>query len=133
MAVLVDANVLIDVFGRDPVWYAWSSSALAEAADAESLAVNPIIYAEASLSFDSVEALDAALPETEFERHGLPWPAAYLAGRCYISYRRAGGTRRSPLPDFYIGAHAAVAGMRLLTRDATRYRTYFPSVELIAP
>lgn len=133
MAILVDANVLIDIFGRDSAWYAWSSAALDEAADTETIVVNPIIYAEASLSFDRIEELDAALPESEFERQALPWSAAFLAARCYVLYRRAGGTRRSPLPDFYIGAHAAVAGMRLLTRDATRYRTYFPKLELIAP
>ncbi len=133
MAVLVDANVLIDVFSRDPAWYPWSAAALDEAADTDPLVVNPIIYAEASLSFDRVEAFDAALPTSEFERHPLPWAAAFLAGRCYLAYRRAGGTRRSPLPDFYIGAHAAVAGMRLLTRDSKRYRTYFPTLEVIAP
>jgi predicted nucleic acid-binding protein len=133
LTVLVDANVLIDVFDRDPVWYPWSAAALAEAADTETVAVNPIVYAEVSLSFNRIEELDEALPESEFERHALPWPAAFLAARCYVEYRRAGGSRRSPLPDFYVGAHAAVEGMRLLTRDAARYRTYFPKLELIAP
>ncbi len=85
------------------------------------------------MSFDRIEDLDAALPEPAFERQPLPWPAAFLAARCFLAYRRSGGTRRSPLPDFYIGAHAAVAGLRLLTRDATRYRTYFPRLELVAP
>ncbi len=114
-------------------WHSWSSAALEVIADAEILVVNPIIYAEASLSFARIEELDSALPESDFERHPLPWTAAFLAARSYIVYRRAGGARRSPLPDFYIGAHAAVAGMRLLTRDASRYRSYFPTLELIAP
>jgi predicted nucleic acid-binding protein len=133
--VLVDANVLLDVFARDPdpMWFPWSAAALSEAAEAGSLAVNPIIYAEVSTNFDTVETLDEALPVSEFERLPVPWPAAFLAGRCFVAYRRAGGTRRAPLPDFYIGAHAAVEGMRLLTRDAARYRTYFPKLELIAP
>ena len=133
MAVLVDANVLIDVFDRDPVWYSWSSSALDDAAERDTVVINPIVYAEASLSFKTIEELDTALPEPDFERHQLPWPAAFMAGRAYVAYRRAGGPRRSPLPDFYIGAHAVVAGMRLLTRDATRYRTYFPTLDIIAP
>jgi hypothetical protein len=133
VAVLVDSNVLIDVFGRDPAWFPWSSAALADAADTESVVVNPIIYAEVSLGFERIEEVDEALPESEFERHPLPWPAAFLAARCYVAYRRSGGSRRSPLPDFYIGAHAAVEGMRLLTRDPARYRAYFPTLDLVAP
>ncbi len=131
--VLVDSNVLIDVLSGDPHWLAWSAAALETAADESWLAINPIVYAELSVRFERVDELDDAVSESEYTRLELPWAAAFLAGTCFVAYRRAGGERRSPLPDFYIGAHAAVAGMRLLTRDATRYRTYFPRLELIAP
>lgn len=131
--VLVDSNVLLDVMTEDPGWSAWSAQALEEQAEAAILAVNPIIYAEVSIRFEQVEALDDALPANLFRRAPLPWAAAFLAGKCFVRYRRAGGTRRSPLPDFYVGAHAAVAGWTLLTRDATRYRTYFPTLRVIAP
>jgi predicted nucleic acid-binding protein len=95
--------------------------------------VNPIVYAEVSVRFERIEELEEALPRDRFAREALPWEAAFLAGKCFVAYRRRGGERRSPLPDFYIGAHAAVAGMRLLTRDAARYRTYFPRLDVIAP
>ncbi len=131
--VLVDSNVLLDVATADPAWREWSSEALARTADESVLVINPLIFAEVSVGFDSIEALDAALPADLYRRDDLPYEAAYLAGKCFLRYRQGGGARRSPLPDFYIGAHAAVAGYRLLTRDATRYRTYFPSVDLIAP
>ena len=131
--VLVDSNVLLDVLTEDPQWYAWSSAELAAAADENRLALNPIVYAEVSIGFERIEDLDDALPPDTFVRLPLPWPAAFLAGKCFLSYRRAGGTRRSPLPDFYIGAHAAVERMSLLTRDAARYRTYLPQLALIAP
>jgi predicted nucleic acid-binding protein len=131
--VLVDSNVLLDVFSEDPVWFEWSAAALADAAERAVLVVNPIIYAEVSVRFDRIEELEEALPANRFVREVLPWEAAFLAGKCYVVYRRRGGERRSPLPDFYIGAQAAVRKMTLLTRDASRYRTYFPSVDLIAP
>ena len=131
--VLVDSNVLLDVLTEDPVWYAWSLATLAAAADQSSLAINPLVYAEVSIGFERIEELDAALPPETFRRLPLPWPAAFLAGKCFLAYRRAGGKRRSPLPDFYIGAHAAIEAMPLLTRDASRYRTYLPRLELIAP
>jgi predicted nucleic acid-binding protein len=131
--VLVDSNVLLDVLTEDPTWLEWSSAALAESAETEVLIINPLIYAEASVRFDRIEELDAALPPSLFRRDGLPWEAGFLAGKCFRAYRRGGGTRRSPLPDFYVGAHAAIRGHILLTRDGTRYRTYFPSLELIAP
>jgi predicted nucleic acid-binding protein len=130
---LVDANVLLDLAQDDPVWASWSERALDEAAGHGRLAINPLVYAEVSIGYERREQIDAALPEHEYLRLDLPWEAAFLAGKVFVQYRRAGGTRRSPLPDFYIGAHAAVAGMRLLTRDATRYRTYFPRLELISP
>jgi len=131
--VLVDSNVLLDVLTEDPQWCAWSSAELATAADTNRLAINPIVYAEVSIGFERIEELEEALPPDTFARLPLPWPAAFLAGKCFLTYRRAGGTRRSPLPDFYIGAHAAVERMPLLTRDAARYRTYLPQLALIAP
>ncbi len=118
---------------QDSEWGEWSSSALAEIADDSTLAINPIIYGEVSIRFDRIEDLEEALPEAMVRRLPLPWEAAFLAGKCFLRYRRRRGVRRSPLPDFYIGAHAAVSGLALLTRDAKRYRTYFPSVDLIAP
>jgi len=130
---LVDSNVLLDLFTRDPAWYDWSAAALAEAAESSVLVINPIIYAEVSIRFERVEELEEALPPTMFRRDPLPWEAGFLAGKCFLAYRRAGGKRRAPLPDFYIGAHAAVAGLRLLTRDAARYRTYFPRLDIVAP
>jgi len=130
---LVDSSILLDVFTEDPSWLAWSAEALEDAADAGALAINPIIYAEVSARFESIEELDDALPASEFAREQLPYEAGFLAAKAFVAYRKRGGERRSPLPDFYIGAHAAVSGYRLLTRDAARYRTYFPSVKLIAP
>jgi len=130
---MIDANVLIDVLTRDPTWFAWSAEALERAADQGTLVINPIIYSEVSLGFDRIEDLDAALPATFFRREPLPWEAGFLAGRCFLQYRRAGGARRSPLPDFYIGAHASLAGLTLVTRDAARYRSYFPRLQIVAP
>ena len=131
--VIVDSNVLLDVITDDPVWGAWSSRALELVAGEAIIVINPLIYAEVSVGFASVEALEEALPPSLFRREYLPYEAAFLAGKAFMRYRKAGGTRRSPLPDFYVGAHAAVARYRLLTRDASRYRTYFPTLELIAP
>jgi predicted nucleic acid-binding protein len=130
---LVDSNVLLDVATNDPVWLDWSVSALEAAANAASLVINPLIYSEVSVAFRRIEELELALPAARFRREALPYEAAFLAGKAFLQYRRRSGARRSPLPDFYIGAHAAVAGFQLLTRDASRYRTYFPSVVLIAP
>lgn len=131
--VLVDSNVLLDVATADREWSGWSSMTLQRIADEAVLVINPLVYAEVSVGFATVEALDEALPVNLYRREDLPYDAAFLAGKCFVRYRRGGGSRGSPLPDFYIGAHAAVAGYRLLTRDATRYRTYFPTLELIAP
>jgi predicted nucleic acid-binding protein len=131
--VLVDSNVLLDVFTEDPRWFAWSSNAIARCAEDSTLVVNPIIYSEVSIRFERIEDLDEALPRESFERSPLPWEAGFLAGKCFLRYRKRGGSRAFPLPDFYIGAHAAIAGMTLLTRDPTRYRTYFPSLPLICP
>ena len=131
--VLVDSNVLLDVLEEDKQWYGWSSEHLAACAEHSALAVNPMIYAEVSIGFSRIEELEEVLPADTFERHPLPWEAAFLAGKSFLAYRRAGGNRRAPLPDFFIGAHALVTGMALLTRDAARYRTYFPRLKLIAP
>lgn len=133
LVTLVDSSVLLDLLTDDPRWAEWSEDALAEARDAGRLAINPIIYAEVSAGFDTIEGLDDALPVDDFSREPLPYPAGFLAAKAYLAYRKRGGERSSPLPDFYIGAHAAVQRYRLLTRDATRYRTYFPTVELISP
>ena len=131
--VLVDSNVLLDVLTEDPTWFDWSASALEEHAESAVLMINPIIYAEVSVRFARIEELDVALPADLFKREPLPWDAAFLAGKCFLRYRKAGGAKRSPLPDFYVGAHAAIRGATLLTRDASRYRTYFPTLQLIAP
>ena len=131
--VLVDSNVLLDVATDDPNWGQWSARALAEVAEHATLIINPIVYAEVSIGYTTIEALDAALPGALYRREPLPWEAAFLAGKCFVQYRRRGGLRLSPLPDFYIGAHAAIGRLALLTRDAARYRTYFPAVEIIAP
>ena len=133
MAVLVDSNVLLDVVTDDPLWGGWSVAALERAANQSSLIINPIVYAEVSMGFTRVEELEEALPDAVFAREALPYEAVFLAGKAFLAYRKRGGVRRAPLPDFYIGAHAAVAGHALLTRDARRYRTYFPTVRLIAP
>ncbi len=132
-ATLVDANVLLDVLTEDEQWFEWSSEALARAADHGVLVLNPVIYAEVSVRFTRIETLDEALPPDVFVRAPLPWAAAFLAGKSFVEYRRRGGLRRSPLPDFFIGAHAAVQSLRLLTRDGARYRTYFPRVDLLTP
>ena len=131
--VLVDSNVLLDVFTEDRDWFTWSSATLAEQAEAATLVINPIIYAEVSVRFARIEELEEALPVLAFRREPLPWEAGFLAGKCFLRYRKRGGSKRSPLPDFYVGAHAAVRGMTLLTRDATRYRSYFPSLRIVAP
>jgi len=131
--VLVDANVLLDVATNDRTWVDWSSATLERVADEAILVINPIVYAEVSVGFALIEDVEGALPADLYRRENLPYEAAFLAGKVFLRYRRDGGVRRSPLPDFFIGAHAAVAGYRLLTRDATRYRTYFPQLELIAP
>lgn len=130
---LVDANVLIDVLTEDETWFDWSAEALADAAETGPLWINPIIYAEVSVRFTRIEELEEALPTTDYRRAPLPWEAAFLAGKAFVRYRHAGGTRQSTLPDFYIGAHAAVTELDLLTRDRRRYATYFPTVTLIAP
>lgn len=133
MEILVDSSVILDIVTEDKHWFAWSADTLADCARSSILAINPIIYAEVSMGFEKVEELDLAIPSTYFRRLPLPWEAAFRAGKCFLDYRRKGGRKRSPLPDFYIGAHAEVRGMTLLTRDASHYRTYFPALHIIAP
>lgn len=133
MPTLVDSNVLLDVLTDDPRWSPWSADALTKQAERDVLTINPIIYAEVSAGFVRIEDLDAALPAPIFHRVAIPRGSAFLAAKCLLAYRKRGGTRSSPLPDFFIGAHASVSGMTLLTRDARRYRTYVPKLPLIAP
>ena len=133
MPVLIDANVLLDVMTEDTRWLAWSAGAIERAADRHRLVINSVIFAEVSIRYSRIEELDAALPKTMFDREAVPYEAAFLAAKAFLAYRRRSGTRQSPLPDFFIGAHAAVAGYLLMTRDAARYRTYFPTLPLIAP
>jgi predicted nucleic acid-binding protein len=132
-AILVDSNVILDVFTEDPNWSDWSTEALAEATETARLVINPIIYAEVSMRFLRIEDLDVALPRDRFIREPIPFEAAFLAGKVFLDYRRRGGPRPSPLPDFFIGAHASVAGYQLLTRDPDRFRTHFPKLGLITP
>jgi hypothetical protein len=130
---LVDSCVLLDLMTDDPTWADWSEAELAKAQDEGPVVINPIVYAEVSVAYAAIEDLDAVLPVEDFTREPFPYEAGFLAGKAFLQYRRRGGRKTAPLPDFYIGAHAAVRGHRLLTRDATRYRTYFPTVELICP
>jgi predicted nucleic acid-binding protein len=132
-ATLVDSCVLLDVITADQQWADWSAAQIAAAMDAGRVVINPLIYAEVSVGYQSIEELEELLPAGDYEREPLPYVAGFAAGKAFLRYRRAGGDKRSPMPDFYIGAHAAVAGYRLLTRDVQRYRTYFPAIDIIAP
>lgn len=128
----VDSNVLLDALTADPVWAAWSNSALESAATDGDLLINDIVYAELAMGFPTIESLDDFVADTRLKMVPMPTPALYLAAKTHLRYRRAGGTRASVLPDFFIGAHAAVSNAAVLTRDA-RFRTYFPTVKLISP
>jgi predicted nucleic acid-binding protein len=131
--VLVDANVLLDVLTDDSDWRLWSEEQLLKEVENDELAINPIIYAELAPAYRTAAELERALRGWTLRRLSLPYEAGFLAGQTFVRYRREGGQRRSPLPDFYIGAHAQTDRLRLLTRDAARYRTYFPRVILVAP
>lgn len=132
--VLVDTNVLLDIATRDAEWFEWSSGKLSSLIDAREAAINPIIYAELAPLYRDARELDLNLvPSSDFRRLALPYSAGFPAARAFQAYRKAGGKRSAPLPDFFIGAHAEAEGLTLLTRDATRYRTYFPKVKLICP
>jgi predicted nucleic acid-binding protein len=131
--VMVDANVLLDLLTNDQEWVSWSKKQVAKARQGGLLVINPIIYAEISNAFATERDLSEYVSPTDFEREALPFEAAFAAGRAFRTYRARGGQRSAPLPDFYIGAHALIAGHMLLTRDAARYKTYFPKLQLIAP
>ena len=131
--VLVDTNVLVDVLQNDPQWADWSIGQLRAQAKLHELAINPVIYAEMSMSFSTMEALDAVVTRMELSVREIPRPALFLAAKAFALYRRRGGNKAQVLPDFFIGAHAAVQGWPLLTRDASRFRTYFPSLAVLAP
>lgn len=131
--ILIDSNILLDLATEDSEWYSWSSAAVAAAGNSSDLVINPVIYTEASVRYASPVEFDSAFPPDFFRRMPLPYTAAFLAGKAHLKYRQRGGMRTSTLPDFFIGAHAAVSGFRILTRDARRFRRYFPTVGLIAP
>lgn len=133
MDMVVDSNIILDIVTEDKKWFTWSSEALAQYSETHILVINPVIYAEVSIGFDRIEDVEVVLSPIFFRRDPIPWEAAFLAGKCFLQYRKKGGSKRSPLPDFFIGAHAAVLGIPLLTRDASRYRPYFPKLKLIAP
>jgi predicted nucleic acid-binding protein len=131
--LLVDTNILVDVLQDDAEWSEWSIGQLRTQAQVHALAINPVIYAEMSLSFSTLEALEAVVGRMQLELHEVPRPALFLAGKAFAQYRRRGGTKTQVLPDFFIGAHAAIQGWPLLTRDAARYRSYFPGLQVLAP
>ena len=131
--LLVDTNVLVDVLQDDPQWAGWSIGQLRAQAKIHELVINPVVYAELSLSFSTFESLDRVVATMQLALREIPRPALFLAGKAYLQYRRRGGSKAQVLPDFFIGAHAAVEGWPVLTRDAGRFRTYFPSLEVVAP
>jgi|SRR6202521_1979790 len=131
--VLVDTNVLLDVLQNDAKWASWSQGQLDAAAATASLAINPIIYSELSMAFARIEELDTVIEEASLSIEAIPNEALFLAGKVFLTYRKSQGTKLNVLPDFFIGAHAAVMQWPILTRDVGRYRTHFPTVELLAP
>ena len=131
--LLVDSNVILDLFLDDPDWADWSVTALANAGDNSTLYINQIIYTEVSIGFNKIEELESALHDAGFQMLEMPKEALFLSGKAYFNYKRSKGTKKSPLRDFYIGAQAAVLGMDLITRDKGRYSTYFPTVRIICP
>lgn len=131
--LLVDSNVILDIFLDDPNWADWSESVLAKYSVYTNLYINTIVYAEVSVGFEKIEELESALNKSGFQMLEIPKEAFFLAGKSFLKYRKGKGKKRSPLPDFYIGAQAAILDLELITRDISRYRTYFPSVRLISP
>lgn len=132
-SILVDSNIIIDILTEDSQWFAWSSQKLETLANRHTLLINKIIYAEVSVSFNQIEELEKALPPSLFQRSIIPWEAAFLAGKAFLKYRREGGNRTSPLPDFLIGAHAATENLTLLTRDDNRFKHHYPKLTIISP
>ncbi len=133
VVTLVDSCALLDVLTDDPTWAQWSAETIEAAEAAGELVINPLIYAEVSAGYKTIEEVEEALPTAIFRREPLPYEAGFLAAKAFVDYRRRGGARTAPLPDFYIGAHAAVRRYRVITRDTARLRTYYPSLELLAP
>ncbi len=131
--ILVDSNVNLDIFLDDPNWAEWSESKLEKFSSTSNLFINPVVYSEVSIGFERIEDLESALNRGGFQMLEIPKEALFLAGKAFLEYRKKKGVKRSPLPDFYIGAQAAVLKMDLITRDESRYRTYFPTVNLICP
>ena len=131
--ILVDSNIILDVFLDDPNWAEWSESKLEKFSAITNLYINPIVYSEISIGFTRIEELESVLNRAGFQMLDIPKEALFLAGKAFLKYRKNRGTKRSPLPNFYIGAHAAILEMELITRDESRYRTYFPTVKLISP
>lgn len=131
--ILIDSCVILDVITEDPHWFEWSASSMEKYANDFPLYINPIIYAEVSIGYQKIEELEDALPSSLFKRLPIPWEAAFLAGKAYVQYRKLGGPRLLPLPDFYIGAHALVEQLTLLTRDNNRFNYYFPKLKQISP
>ena len=131
--MFVDTNILVDVFENDPQWVDWSIAQLHEQSKTHQLCINPIIYSELSLTFATVEAMDQTLNSLELIMLEIPKPALFLAGKAFVQYRRNGGIKQNVLGDFFIGAHAAVSGLPILTRDTRRYKNYFPTVQLVSP
>jgi predicted nucleic acid-binding protein len=131
--LLVDSNIILDIFLDDPEWADWSESALAHYSELTALYINPVIYTEVSVGFKKIEEVESALHKGGFQMLEIPKEALFLAGKSYLAYKKGKGTKKSPLPDFYIGAQAAVLGLDLITRDKDRYRTYFPKVKIICP
>lgn len=130
---LIDSNVLIDIFEDDPQWFDWSNAICTHAINESGAGIDPLIYAETSAGFPSIDELEAALATLELARLPLPWEAGFLAGKAFVTYRKDGGLRRSPMPDFYIGAHALVMDLTLVTRDPRRYRRNYARLKLLAP
>lgn len=131
--ILVDSNVILDIFLNDPNWADWSEENLARCSSYTKLYINPIVYTEISIGFRRIEELESAITKGGFQMLEIPKEALFLAGKAFLEYRKTKGTKRSPLPDFYIGAQAAIFGLELITRDISRYRAYFPTVKLIHP
>ena len=131
--ILVDSNVLLDVFTRDPKWYTWSLKALSDASSSNRLVINPIIYSEVSIGFNSVQKLDLVLNEIGLLNEPLSTEVSFIAGKAFLRYRQNGGNKTSPLPDFLIGAHASHENYKLLTRDRHRFLNYFPKLQIIRP
>lgn len=131
--ILVDSNIFLDIFTNDPIWYEWSSNKLSEFFEKQSVVINPIIYAEISIGFKKIEEMEEALPFESIQCLPLTKEVSFLAGKCFLKYKQNRGQKNSTLPDFFIGAHASILNIPLLTRDANRYNTYFPKLKVISP